>query len=60
CQEIDNRPVLAGVYYDLGLIYKEMNKQEKAKESLSQALYLYKDIDTPDYSKVQQEYLSLE
>ena len=60
CQEIDNRPVLAGVYYDLGLMYKEMGENQKAKEYLSQALKLYKDIDTPDYQEVRQEYLALE
>ena len=60
CREINNRPVLAGVYYDLGLMYKEMGQTQKAKEHLLLALELYKDIDTPDYQEVQQEYLALE
>jgi len=60
CQEIDNRPVLAGVYYDLGLMFKDMAETQKAKEYFQEALKLYKAIDTPDYQKVQQAYLSLE
>jgi CHAT domain-containing protein/Tfp pilus assembly protein PilF len=60
CGEIDNRPVLAGVYYDLGLMSKEMGQIQKAREHLSKALQLYKDIDTPDYQEVQQEFLALE
>ena len=60
CREINNRPVLAGVYYDLGLMYKEMGEIQKAKEYLSLALNFYKDIDTPDYQEVHQEYLALE
>jgi CHAT domain-containing protein/Tfp pilus assembly protein PilF len=60
CQEISNYPVLAGVYYDLGLMHSELGEAQKAKEYLSLALKLYKDIDTPDYQEVQQEYLALE
>jgi CHAT domain-containing protein/tetratricopeptide (TPR) repeat protein len=60
CRQINNRPVLAGVYYDLGLMYKEMGKNHKAKEYLAAALKFYKDIDTPDYQEVQQEYAAIE
>jgi len=41
-------------------MYSELGEVQKAKEYLSLALKLYKDIDTPDFQEVQQEYLALE
>ena len=59
CSEINNLPVLAWVYYELGMMYKENGMEDKAKEFLSKALEIFKDIDTPDYQEVYAEYLAI-
>ncbi len=60
CKQINNLPILAWVYYDLGSMYNEMGQKDKAKEFYRQALQIFKNIDTPDYQDVHQEYLALE
>lgn len=60
CKRINNLPVLASVYYDLGLLYKRMGIKQRAREFMAYALQIYKNIDTPDYQKVHQEYLAMQ
>lgn len=59
-KQTNNLPVLASVYYRLGLMYRQKGDRACAKDFLRSSLQIYKDIDTPDYQKIRQIYLSLE
>jgi tetratricopeptide (TPR) repeat protein len=54
CQEVGNLPVLAEVYYELGIFYKEQNDLDKAKEYLNSSLKLYQRINLPKVEKVKE------
>lgn len=52
---------LADVYYSLGLFYKEKGSADnEAFSCLNKAQAFYKNIDTPDYSRIQEEIQQLQ
>ena len=60
CRQIDNKPTLAGVYYDLAVMYAQTDKTSQARDYFNKALEIYKHIETPDYQRVYEEYLTLQ
>jgi len=60
CKGIDAPLELACAYHNLGLLYKEKGQKNRTREYLRQAQEIYVKIDTPDYQKIKQEFLSLD
>jgi tetratricopeptide (TPR) repeat protein len=59
-KEINAKPELAAVYYNLGLLYKKRGKKDKAREYFKQAQEIYAlMVDTPDYQELKKELLEL-
>lgn len=59
CQEINAPLELAATCYNLGLLYKETEKINQAKEYLTQAKEIYGRIGTPQYSEIEKELLEI-
>jgi len=59
-KQINARPELAGAYYNLGLLYKEKNQKNKARDYFRQAQEIYRLMDTPDYKRIKEEFISLD
>jgi len=54
-QAIEDPVGLAGILYNLGLLYKEKGKNQIALDYLVKAQGIYKNIATPDYQTITQE-----